>query len=486
MNRQEEDLQLVQYLHRELPAEETARIQSRLLTESDLARRLMEISVEEATLMRWGRGEKVAQEIESAAKTLTAKRGVTPNQSGAQLPTDSVPKPETPSRFPNLEWPKWGSQPGSGTFYSLALAGLVGLGLIGYWVFASKGLAKISKIENVAWTTGQPTFSTGAKLSAETKLQIEKGSVEIEYANGTSLVLTGPATFQLKDSLHATLLNGQVDAYCPESAVGYTINTPSVAVEDRGTRFGVLVSGKKGTEVHVFDGEVATQIASPESMAKTAQTLTAQQLTMTQAARFDTQGKLIEWIVPDYDRFAEKRLAPGVVKTSENVRWLKNSPKSLAQGSLLCGDNVYLILESQNVELPGPIAATFQQPMNGTRSAYESNRTMLAAGLKVDSYLLHYNEFERKNAVNGEVVFDRPVIAVMARGDHLAYTDKMLGRAAVVYETSDPKIRGLKGGVKNGSGPDVLGFTHGQNGITIHCEAGRKTVAEVRILVQSK
>jgi hypothetical protein len=50
-----------------------------------------------------------------------------------------------------------------------------------------------------------------------------------------------------------------VAADVPEQARGFTVQTPDGGAVDLGTRFGVDVSGKGGSEVHVFQGEVITQ-----------------------------------------------------------------------------------------------------------------------------------------------------------------------------------------------------------------------------------
>jgi hypothetical protein len=143
-----------------------------------------------------------------------------------------------------------------------------------------------------------------------------------------------------------------------------------------------------------------------------------------------------------------------------------------------------LILERENVTLSGPIATTFKLPAGGTRSAYDKNLAMLPKGLRVDSYLLHYNSAGRKKPVQGDIQFTRPIIAVIARGDQLVWTDHLLGRPDISYE-KNPAIRGLKGGSPEAPAPDVLNLGHGPHRINVWCEAGRNTVAELRILVES-
>ena len=148
--------------------------------------------------------------------------------------------------------------------------------------------------------------------------------------------------------------------------------------------------------------------------------------------------------------------------------------------------NVYLLLERHGVELVGPMAVTFAQPLQGTKSAYESHVRMLPAGTRVDSYLLHFNSSSRIGIAEGEIEFERPIVGVIARGTQLNYSDKILGLEGLAYERRDASLRGLKSGTKEVPSPDVILFGTSYNTVGIHCEAGKHTVAEVRILVQSK
>ncbi len=87
--------------------------------------------------------------------------------------------------------------------------------------------------------------------------ELPSGSAEIKFRNGVLSMIQGPARFTLESDMRLILHEGRIRARVPEQAIGFTIDTPDVEVEDLGTEFGVFVSPERRTEVHVFSGEVA-------------------------------------------------------------------------------------------------------------------------------------------------------------------------------------------------------------------------------------
>jgi hypothetical protein len=90
--------------------------------------------------------------------------------------------------------------------------------------------------------------------------ELLSGLVEIEYDSGAVLVLRAPATFELVDPTCVRLVDGQVAAHVPESAVGFRIDAPGATVIDLGTDFAIQAVKEKESEVHVFQGEVLVDL----------------------------------------------------------------------------------------------------------------------------------------------------------------------------------------------------------------------------------
>jgi len=252
-------------------------------------------------------------------------------------------------------------------------------------------------------------------------------------------------------------------------------------VVDLGTRFGVLVEQAGTTQVHVFEGEVqAMATAAPlENQPPAAPLL----LSMLQAAQFDSAGKMVEWIAPDYEKFGSARLAPGMVSTSDQVRWVPQLPLSLEEGKFSHSGQVCLILERQNVELPTDVQVTFMPPLLGTKSSYNSHWKMLKKGTRVDSYLLHFDS-PPGAPLGGNVHFERPILGIIARGNQLVKTDRLLGAAGVSYERTNIEGRGLEGAEIPEEHLDVILFPDA-NGVGVWLAGQHGTLDEVRVLVES-
>ena len=90
-----------------------------------------------------------------------------------------------------------------------------------------------------------------------TQYSLTSGMVMIEFRNGVSLTMKGPADFEIIDEFRIKLSRGQVRAFAPESGHGFTIETPNADLIDLGTEFGVSVDpATEVSEVQVFDGQV--------------------------------------------------------------------------------------------------------------------------------------------------------------------------------------------------------------------------------------
>ena len=89
------------------------------------------------------------------------------------------------------------------------------------------------------------------------RYELRKGAIHLRFANGTDLVMEGPAEFEILDVLHSRLSYGKVRAVVPPTAHGFTIATRRASFEDMGTEFGLHVERGTGVEtLHVFDGQV--------------------------------------------------------------------------------------------------------------------------------------------------------------------------------------------------------------------------------------
>ncbi|MEM7559286.1 MAG: FecR domain-containing protein, partial [Planctomycetota bacterium] len=98
----------------------------------------------------------------------------------------------------------------------------------------------------------------------EGKLKLEVGLARLDFRNGATVTLQGPAEFEILSADKTTLSSGILTASIPESAVGFEVLTPTMDVVDLGTAFGVSVGADGETDVCVFEGEVEVSLSESQ------------------------------------------------------------------------------------------------------------------------------------------------------------------------------------------------------------------------------
>jgi hypothetical protein len=104
---------------------------------------------------------------------------------------------------------------------------------------------------------GQTDFPLGAGTPLlPGRLSLKSGFAHLQFYSGATVLLEGPAEFELISRTEAYCARGKLRALVPPPARGFTIRSPEVDLVDRGTEFGLQVAEGGKTEVHVFAGKV--------------------------------------------------------------------------------------------------------------------------------------------------------------------------------------------------------------------------------------
>lgn len=127
-------------------------------------------------------------------------------------------------------------------------------------------VALLAQAINVTWEEGTG-FSAGSALP-KGWLKISSGTLRLDFYSGARVILEGPAAIELLSPDLARLDRGKLTARVPPPAEGFTVLSTDLRVVDRGTEFGMNVSGANDCEVHVFDGEVELQGELPATTDK--------------------------------------------------------------------------------------------------------------------------------------------------------------------------------------------------------------------------
>ncbi len=455
---------LLAYLGDDLPVNEAAALEKQLADDAKLRRLLLEISAEEAALTDWAKAERVAIRLDDEA----FRDGEKPEMN--------------PMPIAHGAWLSWGGI--AAVLISLASIGFLrdsDSGLV--W----RGVAQIVASVDAEWDGEQPDLHHSL-IPGEYLLS--RGSIDLELTDGAEVSLSGPASFQLRSESHLHLLSGNLVANIPEEALGFVVTTPQSEVVDLGTEFGVSVSGQGQTDVHVLDGLV--KVLPIDDVVGAKGILVEEG----QARRFQTANDVEPLTIPVSSR---KRLLGGRRFGEYGLEMLRGSVRLREQFSSADFDKrsadqnwIELIPEQRGVVLHTALAVTIDKP--GNYRDFSGEPGSLPAGVKVDSYILHFLPNNR-GQVRGVIRFDRPVVAVLCVSDHLRITDGSLGLPSVQYPQGKRPNRGLEpsvSAIENKTGaktwiPDELILSQDRTTVAIRAMANtERGIDQVRILTLSR
>lgn len=135
--------------------------------------------------------------------------------------------------------------------------------------------AQIVRMESATWDATQFPLKVGDDIDSH-RLQLTSGLVELKFARGATMIVEGPADFEVRGPERAILYQGRVVTRLPKGTKGFILDSPRGRLVDQGTEFGVSVGPSGDTEVHVLEGKVD---AVPNNRQQTVQ------LSVNQAAR---------------------------------------------------------------------------------------------------------------------------------------------------------------------------------------------------------
>ncbi len=154
---------------------------------------------------------------------------------------------------------------------SRVIAILVVVGLVGYFA----GLSIMVAIHRNAGPASSQPSNVGSLIAGQDavwcrpdrvpadraaltnqRYELASGRTQISLAGGATVVIEGPANWQIESDQRLLFDAGKLVASVPRQAVGFTIVTPSAEVIDLGTEFGVVVTDAGDTDLHVIQGRV--------------------------------------------------------------------------------------------------------------------------------------------------------------------------------------------------------------------------------------
>ncbi|MCA9239093.1 MAG: NPCBM/NEW2 domain-containing protein [Planctomycetales bacterium] len=177
---------------------------------------------------------------------------------------------------------------------------------------------------NAAWGEAMPTEFL-FRLSAGEQLDLRSGFSRLAFASGASIILHGPARFEVIAGDAGRLHSGRITGQAKDG--NFKLLTSLAEVIDLGTEFGVSVDEASNLEVCVFDGEVDVNVlGGAEDTADAG----AMRLTEGMAVRVGPDGAVNE--AADVERSNYRR--HGVKSES-----LDSAPHSISLADMIAGGN---------------------------------------------------------------------------------------------------------------------------------------------------
>ncbi len=267
--------------------------------------------------------------------------------------------------------------------------------------------------------------SAGDQLRSGQVLKLVDGRVKINFQSGARLAIQAPAELKLLGPNSAQLQHGVATVRVPGEIKGFVLVTPHQRVTDLGTSFGVDVDTTGDTAISVFEGEIELEdhrrLVGGQAIALTATDETAREIPYAIDQFLDT------WRVS----FGVEQLIGDVRVASPNER---HSP-----GLVEDSDSLLLFPEREDVLLKLGCVVDGMEP--GTyRRPFRKHTVKLTEDVRVDSFLLQYNPVHDDDvSVNqkfqGELHFDRPIVALILQKDLLDSSDAHLALPATDFRS---------------------------------------------------
>ena len=343
--------------------------------------------------------------------------------------------------------------------------------------------ANASAIATLEYTSNARWEGNARKLGDQIslgKLHLETGLARLDFRNGATVTLQGPAKFEILSTDKTILNSGILTAFIPESAVGFEVITPTMDVVDLGTAFGVSVGGNGETDVCVFEGEVEVSLADGQDA--------PQLVSEGNAVRSRPEADTIDTVDYSTERYEDAwPVTSGVLQATGLMKFVSPGP-AFVPGRYEDSDHILVFPERAQVRLTSDLEVNVTKPGQYIR-VRRQNQQVIAAGQLVRSYLLQLNpigEFTREEAdgarVIGQITFDRPILGLIGGTSQLIRTDETLGHQLGDYGDTRRGIEPTRPDDRPDSGRDNVTLSQDRRTLSLDLSAS-SAVDQIRVIV---
>jgi len=356
----------------------------------------------------------------------------------------------------------------------LAVAALVMLALMPmFFRPADSGPAAAPVVATLVRLDGDGGIVATEEVVAGTRYHETDGLVRLAFPNGAMMAVEGPANFTVHSEMEMTLDSGTLNGWCPESAHGFVVRTASASLRDLGTSFGISAAEDGTARFMVLDGSVEVANLDEKLLLEEGDAVAAKTGVPLRSVIFDPSAFGRTWA-----------LSHGILATRGAV--VPANPDVPERLIHVEDDNFVLVIpERREVSFVQPIHAEITGP--GTLPGdFDGEIHILQPRpeRRLSSFLIRYNpvgtfpedyfvEFE------GEVTFDRPVVAIACQLQALKQTD-----AAFATGEWPEHFRGIELMQLNNQS-DTVTLSEDRRTVKVRFFAGAST-DEVRVILEDR
>ena len=338
-------------------------------------------------------------------------------------------------------------------------------------------IATIAYTSHARWVSGNRPQGSHV---AEGQLHLEVGLARLDFQNGATVTLQGPAEFEILSPDKAILSSGILTASIPDSAVGFEVLTPKMEVVDLGTAFGVSVGVDGETDVCVFEGEVEVSLSDEIE--------SSQLVRQGNAVRYRPSKNSIDSVDYSTERYEDAwPVTSGVLQATGLMKFVSPGP-DFVPGRYEDSEHILVFPERARVGLESQLEVNVTEPGKYMKVRKQGKKVILP-GQVVRSYLLQFNPigaFTRNEAggarVIGQITFDRPILGLIGKTSLLAQSDELLGHELGDYKG---KLRGIEPSRPADlpdSGRDSVTFSQDRRTLSLDLSAS-SAIDQIRVIV---
>jgi hypothetical protein len=295
---------------------------------------------------------------------------------------------------------------------ALAAAAAIALAAVpGFLLFGKPEVATLVRMDSERGVVSSRAVRAGEKLE-ETS-----GLIRLDFTNGAVIAIEAPAKLTVVSVMEIDLKTGKLNGWCPDTAHGFKVTTDSAGLTDLGTSFGVTATQDGKAEFMVLDGEVEVQKGQEKV-----------RLLQGDAVKTSKQEKLLN---TEFDPSGFKNtwpLAQGIFATKGAV--VPADPDVPEKVALMESDDHVLVIPERRA-VPFKLPLRVDMVDTGTLPATIPNKVHVlqpVPGKHLSSFLIRYDPvgtFPEDYFIRfeGEVTFDRPVMAIATGKLTLAASD---------------------------------------------------------------